>query len=77
MRMTYPQRILSILTEKERKNQDAIFNSKVAGARFRRVRNIDGTIMRTARRMRSYNMLRRISAGKYVLTSKGRKAVSE
>jgi hypothetical protein len=66
-----------MLFKQEERNETAIFNSKVARRRFKKVTNIDGSVMRTARRMRANDMLRRISVGKYVLTAKGRKATSK
>lgn len=76
MRQTYPQRILSFLVNNETANKTIVFNRKVAERRFRGVRSIDGVVMRTARRMRANNMLRRINVGQYILTAKGRKALS-
>ncbi len=76
MRQTYPQRILSFLVNNETASEPAVFNRKVAERRFRGVRSIDGVVMRTARRMRAHNILRRINVGQYTLTAKGRKAAS-
>ena len=76
MRSTYSQRILSFLSEQERKNGNAVFNKTVAKRRFRNVKDIHGTIMRTARQLHSQRMLKRVSAGEYALTAKGRRVAS-
>ena len=73
MRITYSQRILSYLA----KNDNATFNKKVAKKRFRKVENIDGSVMRRARELASNKMLKRVSNGEYALTAKGRRAVSK
>lgn len=75
-RLTYSQKILSILAEEESKNDNAVFNSKIASQRFRKVRNIDGSVMRTARKMVSNKMVRRVSRGKFTLTALGRKVIN-
>lgn len=76
MRKTYSQRILSFLSVQEQKNANAVFNKTVAKRKFRTVRNIDGTIMRTARQLHSNRMLKRVSAGEYALTALGRRNAS-
>lgn len=73
MKKTYSERILSFLMVQEQKNANAVFNTTVAQRRFRNVTNIDGTIMRTARQLHSNRMLKRVSAGEYSLTAKGRR----
>ena len=73
MKKTYSERILSFLMVQEQKNATAVFNRKVANRKFRSVRNIDGTIMRTARQLHSNRMLKRVGAGEYALTAKGRR----
>ena len=80
MRKTYSQRILSFLDTQEQKNGNAIFNRTVAMRRFRKVANIDGSVMRRAREMatnKSNKLLKRVSNGEYALTAKGRRAVSK
>jgi hypothetical protein len=76
MKSTYSQRILSFLSQQEQKNGNAVFNRTVAKRRFRNVKDIHGTIMRTARQLHSQRMLKRVSAGEYALTAKGRRAAS-
>jgi hypothetical protein len=79
MRKSYSQRILSFLATQEQKNGNAVFNRAVAKKRFRKVDNIDGSVMRRAREMatsKSNKMLKRVSTGEYALTAKGRRAVS-
>jgi len=76
MRSTYSQRILSFLSQQEQKNGNAVFNRTVAKKRFRNVKDIHGTIMRIARQLHSERMLKRVSAGEYALTAKGRRAAN-
>ena len=76
MRQSYSQRILSFLSEQENKNGNAVFNKSVAKRRFRNVQDVDGSVMRRARELASNKMLRRVSAGSYSLTAKGRRVAS-
>ena len=72
MKLSYSQRILNFLSEQERTNGTAIFNTQVAKRRFRNVRDIDGSVMRRARELASGKLLKRTSDG-FTLTARGRK----
>ena len=74
--MTYSDKILTYLVKEELKSGKAVFNTKVAKKKFRSVPDIDGTVMRTARQLYSNKLLKRVSAGEYALTAKGRRVVT-
>jgi len=76
MRKTISQKILTLIAKAEEKNPKATFNKTMATKKFRKVENIDNSVMRRARELAENKMLKRVSAGEYKLTAKGRRSVN-
>jgi len=67
------QQIVDLLVKKEKKaGQPVKFTLKVARRHFKKISDVNGTIMRAARRMVIKKLLKRENRGVYSLTNSGR-----
>jgi len=80
---TYSQKILNILMTQEQSGKMPVFNRGIATQRFPKVRNVNrdydtihGIVMRTARRMKTESLLKRVGPGVFTLSARGRKVAS-
>lgn len=78
MKKTHPQKILSALSNLNKKTLFPIFNRKTASRRYRTKDGmyLHNSVMRTARRLASNGgVLKRVSPGQFTLSKKGLKLV--